>query len=42
MSDIRAVLAFMLFFLPLVMMFFYMYLARKFDKIIEEAYREGN
>ena len=42
MSDTRTALAFMLFFLPLVMMFFYMYLARKFDKIIEEAYREGN
>ncbi len=42
MSDIRAVLAFMFFFLPLVMMFFYFYLARKFDRIIEEAHREGN
>jgi len=42
MSDIRAILAFMFFFLPLVMMFFYFYLARKFDRIIEEAHREGN
>ena len=40
MSDIRVVLTFSLFFLPLVMMLFYMYLARRFDRIIEETYSE--
>jgi len=42
MSDTRIVLAFMLFFLPLVMMFFFMYLSHRFDKIMEQPYREGN
>ena len=42
MSDTRVVLAFMFFFLPLVMMFFFMYLSHRFDKIMEEIYREAD
>jgi len=42
MSDTRAILAFMFFFLPLVMMFFFMYLSRRFDRVMEEIYRESD
>ena len=42
MSDTRTILTFMVFFLPLAMMFFFMYLSRRFDKIMEELYREAD
>ena len=42
MSDTRTALAFMLFFLPLAMMFFFMYLSRRFDRVMEEIYRESD